>query len=100
MFADVNPRVRGDLMDTVCFNRAVEEQFGIDVTTLYALDMMDTEITIKVAAFENHDPEWVAAYQKELSHRIPLPHSFAEWSLRRRQYYLAKVLRRLLNYKP
>jgi hypothetical protein len=43
------------------------------------------------------DAEWVAAYQKELSHRAPLPYSFIEWSLRRRQYYLAKVARRLLE---
>ena len=43
------------------------------------------------------DAEWVAAYQKELNHCVPLRHSFTEWSLRRRQYYLAKIMRRLVE---
>jgi hypothetical protein len=41
------------------------------------------------------DAEWVAAYQQEISKRVVLPYSFTEWALRRRQYYLAKVLRRI-----
>ncbi|MFC1715898.1 phosphotransferase [Candidatus Poribacteria bacterium] len=45
-------------MDTVCFNRAVEEQFGIRVTKLYALDTRGTEDIVKVAALENHTAEW------------------------------------------
>jgi hypothetical protein len=40
------------------------------------------------------DADWVAAYQEKLS-GPPLPYSFTEWALRRRQYYLAKTLRRL-----
>ncbi len=47
-----------DLMDTDCFNRAVKEQFGINVTMLYALDTIDAENVIKIAVFENHTPEW------------------------------------------
>jgi hypothetical protein len=47
-----------DLMDTECFNRVVKKQFGIDVTTLYALDIPNTENVIKIAAFENHTHEW------------------------------------------
>lgn len=40
------------------------------------------------------DAEWVAAYQGTFSGDPP-QYSFTEWALRRRQYYLAKVLRRL-----
>jgi RIO-like serine/threonine protein kinase len=45
------------------------------------------------------DAEWVAAIQKELSHRVPLRYSFTEWALQKRQYYLARVLRRLFDLK-
>jgi len=47
-----------DLMDTKFFNQTVQKNLEIDVTTLYALDTMDTENNIKIAAFENHNLEW------------------------------------------
>ena len=43
------------------------------------------------------DADWVAAIQKELSYQTPLRYSANEWVLRHRQYYLAHVLRKLLN---
>ena len=47
-----------DLMDTVCFNNAVKEQFRADATTLYAIDAADGEDNIKIVVFENHSHEW------------------------------------------
>ena len=47
-----------DPSDTLCFNRAVSEMYGIKATTLYALDAQSDGESIKVAAMENHTPGW------------------------------------------